>query len=264
MSQSDVNAKFTTKDSGAKIWRYMDLWKFYAMLKNQSLYFCRADKLGDKFEGSLPKKNIEEEIRNLERGFAEDGSDLVDTGRIENLKEKLRTDASLRNQAHRKHVFVNCWCRSCCESAAMWNLYIENKQGVAITSTIQKLKDNLNHDRSKKIYIGDVQYIDYSEDKIPDFLFVQIHRFIHKMKSFSHENELRLLFGPKHSHEVSQEENPCLGEYISIRDLNKLIDEVFIHPEAPRHFEEIVQTLVDKHGLNKKVQRTDLSETPLF
>jgi hypothetical protein len=42
-----------------RLWRYMDLSKFIALLQDRALYFARADKLGDPFEGSSPKKNQE-------------------------------------------------------------------------------------------------------------------------------------------------------------------------------------------------------------
>ena len=38
-----------------KIWRYMNFTKFVSMLEHQALWFSRADKLGDPFEGSMPK-----------------------------------------------------------------------------------------------------------------------------------------------------------------------------------------------------------------
>jgi hypothetical protein len=262
-------------DRRAKIWRYMDLWKFHAMLKSKSLYFCRADKLGDKFEGSLPKKNIERENDNLRRGNAEDRSQLIDSGRIEDLPRKLRIDASLRNQCHRKFVFVNCWCKGEDESAAMWDLYIRAKQGIAITSTIQKLIDNFNltaqkteTDRTKQevknVYIGEVKYINFAKEEIPTSCLSQIHRFAYKMKSFGYENEVRLLFGPEHSYDVSQSESPNFGIELQVLDINNLIDEIYIHPEAPKDYEEIVQCMIDKHGIYKQVQRTDLSKEPLF
>jgi len=38
----------------APIWRYVDFTEFAALLTSQSLYFSRADRLGDAFEGSYP------------------------------------------------------------------------------------------------------------------------------------------------------------------------------------------------------------------
>ncbi len=40
-----------------RIWRYMDFTKFVSMLHSESLFFCRADKLSDPFEGG-PVRNF--------------------------------------------------------------------------------------------------------------------------------------------------------------------------------------------------------------
>jgi hypothetical protein len=40
------------------IWRYIDLPKYISLLNDKALYFCRMDKLIDRFEGSLPRPNI--------------------------------------------------------------------------------------------------------------------------------------------------------------------------------------------------------------
>jgi hypothetical protein len=37
----------------------MDLAKFISLLHSKSLFFCRLDKLEDKFEGASPKLNLE-------------------------------------------------------------------------------------------------------------------------------------------------------------------------------------------------------------
>ena len=36
-------------DLDTPLWRYMDFTKFVAMLKDESLFYCRADLLGDPF-----------------------------------------------------------------------------------------------------------------------------------------------------------------------------------------------------------------------
>jgi hypothetical protein len=42
------------------VWRYMDIARLISMLENSALYFCRADKLGDQFECSLPSAFFKE------------------------------------------------------------------------------------------------------------------------------------------------------------------------------------------------------------
>ena len=39
----------------AVLWRYMDFTKFVSLLEKSSLFFARADKLEDPFEGYLPR-----------------------------------------------------------------------------------------------------------------------------------------------------------------------------------------------------------------
>ena len=46
------------QDENAKIWRYMDFTKFVNLLDTSKLFFPRADKLGDPFEGSFPRGNV--------------------------------------------------------------------------------------------------------------------------------------------------------------------------------------------------------------
>jgi hypothetical protein len=40
------------------VWRYMDLAKYLMMLNSKSLYFARANKLGDPFEGSSTRAMV--------------------------------------------------------------------------------------------------------------------------------------------------------------------------------------------------------------
>lgn len=42
-------------DPDTRIWRYVDLTKFLDMLSRRKLYFARLDRLGDPFEGAIPR-----------------------------------------------------------------------------------------------------------------------------------------------------------------------------------------------------------------
>lgn len=46
----------------AALWRYMDFTKFVALLKDNALYFARADHLGDPFEGARGLAEREAEL----------------------------------------------------------------------------------------------------------------------------------------------------------------------------------------------------------
>jgi hypothetical protein len=49
----------TPTNQDIRIWRYMDLSKFLAILQKQSLFFPRATLLGDPFEGSSTKLMVD-------------------------------------------------------------------------------------------------------------------------------------------------------------------------------------------------------------
>ena len=48
-----------TPDEDAILWRYMTFTKFASLLTKKALFFARADKFGDPFEGSLSALNVE-------------------------------------------------------------------------------------------------------------------------------------------------------------------------------------------------------------
>ena len=55
----EVGNTFNKPPADAVLWRYMSFTKFVSLLTKKSLFFARADKLGDPFEGSLSQVNID-------------------------------------------------------------------------------------------------------------------------------------------------------------------------------------------------------------
>ena len=43
--------------------KYLDLTKYISLLQRQSLFFCRLDKLEDKFEGTTEKANFDYRVK---------------------------------------------------------------------------------------------------------------------------------------------------------------------------------------------------------
>jgi hypothetical protein len=46
-------------DENTKVWRYMDFTKLVSLVDSRRLFFSRADRLGDPFEGSWPRINVQ-------------------------------------------------------------------------------------------------------------------------------------------------------------------------------------------------------------
>lgn len=99
-----------TENENIKIWRYLDFTKFVSLLDTKSLFFIRADKLSDPFEGSFSKANIK--LRPLVYGE-----------NFSIIHEKF----SKFHMEIRKFTFINSWHMNEYESDAMWRLYLHSK-----------------------------------------------------------------------------------------------------------------------------------------
>ena len=54
----EEHPSFKSPPDDAVLWRYMDFTKFVSLLDKRALFFVRADKLGDPFEGTITKVNV--------------------------------------------------------------------------------------------------------------------------------------------------------------------------------------------------------------
>lgn len=155
-------------EENAKLWRYMDFTKLVSMISTQELYFCRADRFRDKFEGKLFGYRLEDMRKSLE--------EVVGEHEVHGTGERITIDSSVINQAEmltkqlydiaendRKKTFVNCWHLNEEESAAMWDLYLKSNEGIAIQTNFKRLKRSL-HSCEKDIYIGRVKYINHTKE----------------------------------------------------------------------------------------------------
>lgn len=187
---NDDHTSFLNKpNSGAKVWRYMDLARYLSFLEEAALHFSSAEHVSDPWEGSYSEVN--QALR--PQLYGED---------FENMSGSW---ANLR-QYGLKRTHMNCWHLAEYESAAMWEVYQREGRGVAIQTTWEALTSSLNSERS--IYGARVTYADYTKTFIPERNLFDA--FIHKRHYFSHEQEVRLIMGtgltgpdPTHQREAS-------------------------------------------------------------
>jgi hypothetical protein len=241
------------ENPNTEIWRYLDFTKFVSLLDRKALFFIRGDKLSDKFEGSLPKKSIKKRAQALEI--------LPDKERA----IMLRTMPKVFQQI-RENIFINCWSKGVFESAAMWNIYLKSDEGVAIQSTYKKLKESFSKCTTHDVLIGEVKYIDYENEYFPsDNMF---YPFLHKRKSFEHEQEIRAIIfiikgGVFESNENSEIKKYETGIYVPI-DIDILIENIFVSPKAEPWFRELVESVIKNYHINKNVRQSSLTDDPLF
>jgi hypothetical protein len=232
------------ENNNVKVWRYMDFTKFVSILEKKALFFTRSDKFRDKYEGTIGIFN---------RKAYPSVYSKYDLS-LEQI-EKIYNDTINFNMASRERTIISCWHINDYESAAMWDLYLRNNEGIAIQTTYEKLKESFKNE-NRTIYIGKVKYIDFDNEWTPEGN--SLYPFVHKRKSFEHENELRAL------HWIFPMDSPTpfeFGDYINI-DLQLLIDKVYVSPDSPKWFAEIVQSVMLKYDVNKPVVHSNLYELP--
>lgn len=235
-----------------RIWRYMDLTKFIRTLHTKSLYFCRADVIGDKFEGSWPVNNFllrEEWLRRS--GIKDIKASAIGMSKMTSMM--------------RKCIGMNCWHINDHESAAMWKTYVESGCGVAIQSTYKRLVDSFAGTKDQ-VYIGVVKYIDYERDVI-DFGNT-FNPFLYKRGSFAHEKELRALIErqPPCPEGKSAYDSPAPfeGGVEVTANVDVLIENIYLAPGTENWIREIAEAICVRFGIAKTVTCSTLDKSPLF
>ncbi|PAE26858.1 hypothetical protein [Bacillus sp. 7894-2] len=245
--------------------------------------------LDDKFEGaytafdsSLRDLRIEEIIRSLKmegnesaRMRINDEGDWVSIQEVNvNNKESFLSYYSKLRKTH----FINCWHRNDIESQAMWSQYTNNRQGIAIKTTIGKLRKAL--ESTSRVMIDEVEYIDYdhgkfSEQHIKNYPHSSV--FFHKRQPFEHESKFRVVLmnfqkledgkGNKKMEFDNQEQ--ISGIKIPI-DLSGLIDGVYVDPASNKEYGEIINSLLNVYGVKDEkgniltVAQSSLNKVPTY
>jgi hypothetical protein len=247
----------------ATIWRYLDFTKFVALLDTQELFFAPVSAFEDQFEGSYSSLNIDGRKDFWARHFEDSNPEQLAASHAELARELPQW------------VFANCWSLSENESAAFWGLYVPESRGVAIRSDLQRLTDCFEPSESSEqtldpLYIGKVDYLDYSKDLIPENDL--LYPFVHKRRSFEFESELRAVIthfpaGEDPDGGVTAEElreaAPPEGLTVAV-DVNQLIEAVHVSPTAPPWFFELVSSVVERYECFAEVTQSSLADEPLF
>jgi len=261
-------------DMDGKIWQYMELAEFVSMLHRKALFFIKANKLRDPYEGIIPQFN--DVIRSSEYNKVQK-QNFQSQDQSNHFIERLPQTMIQQFQLYRELILINPWHYNEYESAAMWNLYSHENAGIAIQSTTRRLSKSFRNNNEDIIWIGKVQYLDFSKDWMNEWnnLF---QAFVTKRKSFEYENEIRAVTCLPDNHlssewiaKAANKEKPSSfklgivkpreltdkGKYVSA-DLQVLIEKVYIAPYAEPWFEEVVESLLSKYELNATVTKSDL------
>jgi hypothetical protein len=233
MYSIDPNIKLTV-DSNTIVWKYLDLSKFVDLLLNRKLFMSRSDKFEDQYEGTFSEPTFEE-IRKL----SIDNPDFLDY-----------------YKTRRKNVVISSWHINEYESFAMWQIFTQKSEGLAIQSTLGRLQKALIPETTYAQHVGEVNYIDYKKEYIPfdnDFF-----PFLFKRKSFQYEREIRIIS------DVTQH-NLMIDNGLKIEiDLNQLIEKIYIHPKSENWYKNLVIELVKRLGFDFEIEKSDLESDILI
>ncbi|RDI58179.1 hypothetical protein [Flavobacterium glaciei] len=222
------------KDPNTVVWKYLDLSKFLDLLMSEKLFMSRSDKFEDQYEGTFSEPTFEE-IKKLS----------IDNPNFLNYYK-----------THREKVAISSWHINEYESFAMWQIFTQNSEGLAIQSTIGRLQESLITETNFKQYIGEVNYIDYKKEHIPfDDMFFP---FLFKRKSFQYEGEVRIITDIGES-EIKINE----GLKINV-DINQLIEKIYIHPKSENWYKNLVIQLVKQLGFDFTIEKSDLESDILI
>jgi hypothetical protein len=196
----------------------MSFAKLVWILQKKQLWLSSAEVLDDKWELMLNDRQLGKIIANRPSSTT---------------AEAARDQAAKIVRARRKQTFINCWTASEHESHALWRIYCPSTEGVAIQTTLERLK------MSVPLPVLEVTYESHELDEAtPD-----ISRIVaQKRPMFAYEQEVRVVLvrdldDPQHP------ERTTIGAGIDW-DPELHVENIWIHPDAPFWFMETVTETV--------------------
>jgi hypothetical protein len=243
-AMSDSCGLLPNYNDDEEIWRYMNMSKFIALLECKKIHLTRLDIFDDLFEAHYP-------IVDYDRHF----SQMLDIDwSIVDLKRDHRNLMELLKQGW---FYVNCWHVNSVESYAMWNIYTTKSEGIAIKTTIGKLKQSIKS--QLRIFYSKISYLDYNNESLIEYQMscrqkgVLIHPFpaFYKEKSYEYEKEFRVAFMNNPFIDKTNDSHKAIDV-----NLDTLIEEIYISPYAGKWFRDLIEKVVKRYKLNAPIQQS--------
>lgn len=246
------------------LWRYIDFARLYSLVAQRALYFTPAYMLRDlepyelRVPVSISSSNRDAWISSYKQHFPDDPDGISVFERFQQSAE----DSLLYG------LGISCWHVNSDENSALWQIYVPNTSGVAIKTTLGRLKQGINC-RRRYITADIVEYIDYfSEGYKAHPSAIGFEQIYHKAKFFEYEREFRLAYrydrnlkefemseqalqvaSPKQSQEMrdqlhlQREDFLRTGPYVPVEP-TVLISEIVVSPHAGSWFFQLVAGLI--------------------
>lgn len=221
--------------------RYLDLPKFIELLRTQSLYLRRADLFQDKFEGSFTPS--------VKAAIAE----AYGVHNIDFSYEKFKTEL-------REGVYINCWSLGLNDNMALWELYGKSDASVAITTTVGRLRKELEGTpRPGMTSVCKVGYIKHWRDpKISITPYSNVFRY--KVVAYDFEREVRIIHDRfEYNFKKSEKET---GVFLKVR-LDRLLRSIVVSPLSQPWFIDLVKDVTQRYGVTTPVRKSKVAIDPI-
>jgi len=236
-------------EEAVKVWRYMSFGRFVWMLQRRALWLSRVDMLGDPWE-MAPSE--------------EQWAGVLQTARKTATRQRSEAEIFQRRKRDvmrwRQQMFVNCWSACPHESHALWRIYCLSVEGVAVQTTLARLRESLQALQVHRVTYADPQSI--REDPQLEQLTAQ------KRPMFAYEQEVRVLLN---SGELAKglTWEASFGRRRGVMvgwEPETVLESIYVHPEADDAFFQTVQGTVEQYcpTLKTAVRWSAMQARPLF
>jgi hypothetical protein len=196
------------------------------------------DKFEDPYEGKVTSYTVEVFKKNRKKEALQESSEPYPKEELDAEVKKI----VMYYERELKKRYVNCWHENDSENYAMWKIYSQYEAGVAIVTTPEKMIKAFEN--SGLVDWGRVEYFQESQDGQPMDNLTKL--CYSKRSQFNFEKEVRLVTSP-----FPNEPFPEAGMMVKV-DLQELIECIYISPNAPSWFKDIIENLNEVYGLKGK------------
>jgi hypothetical protein len=238
-------------DDQEKVWRYMSFSRFVWLLQKKRLWLSRADLLGDPWEISLAGNQLEHVI-------ARHPITPITEYHLYEKKPETALQRSKRIiKMWRRQTFVCCWSASEHESHALWRIYCHSFEGVAVQTTLGKLRESVS------VADAAVHRVIYEIPGNRRQTPTHTDLVTKKRPAFAYEREVRIVLF-KNLKGIPNNQK-ILGRELNW-DPEKYLEQIRIHPEADNSFMESVVALVELYAppLKDRLARSEMNARPPF
>ena len=257
---------FNTPSCEKKLWRYMSIDKFMAMINDEELYFPKITLFNDQKEGKLSDKSKEkvhethlldvdntpikqdDEFKKYKDHILGDPEEINVRHIESDLRGRYYFDALLSEFSNHL-MFCSCWFKSDTESHSMWAEYGDKSPtSIAIQTTVGDLIKSMKYcdDREYNIHIGAVNYIDYREDDIKGY------ENFSEIKLTNPNNVLKLFYAPvMHKRKIYKDEHEVRATISFESICNAHLDRVYTS-EIPFYSDWLFEKDISLFDYNKK------------